>query len=216
MLLQGQGYDSHSQQWQGQQAVKANNAVPQQQHLSYCQVAGKSCHDPGQGQLQGRAPHRFQMLSHLSLTFLKAHQLFCELVTAYCIADGGVHYLHGNTPLGGYGPWVSPDAVLPSRHGKGLWWQEGPKEGSLLAASSTARQQLAGDVQASGVCNWHTAMTVAAMVVGMLPGGAEHLNPEKSVAARARRSSLALLIGRQRDFAHLNSFPMDKNHWYAH
>lgn len=52
----------------------------------------------------------------------------------------GVHYLHGNTPLGGYGPWVSPDAVLPSRHGKGLWWQEGPKEGSLLAASSTARK----------------------------------------------------------------------------
>ncbi len=52
----------------------------------------------------------------------------------------GVHYLHGNRPLGGYGPWVSPDAVLPSRHGKGLWWQEGPKEGSLLAASSTARR----------------------------------------------------------------------------
>lgn len=73
--LASEGYDSHSQQWQGQQAVKANDAVPQQQHLSYCQVAGKSCHDPGQGQLQRRAPHCFQMLSHLSLTFLDAPAL---------------------------------------------------------------------------------------------------------------------------------------------
>ncbi len=55
-----------------------------------------------------------------------------------------------------------------------------------------------GAVQASGLCNWHTAMTVAAMVVEVLPGGAEHSSPEKSVAARARNPTLALLFGCQR------------------
>jgi len=47
--LASEGYDSHSQQRQWQQAVKTNDAVPQQQHLSHCQMTGKSCHDPGQG-----------------------------------------------------------------------------------------------------------------------------------------------------------------------
>ncbi len=82
--LASEGYDSHSQQWQGQQAVKANNAVPQQQHLSYCQVAGKSCHYPGQGQLQRWAAHRFQMLSHLTLTFLNAPAL-CVGMSLLCV-----------------------------------------------------------------------------------------------------------------------------------
>jgi len=57
--------------------------------------------------------------------------------------------------------------------------------------------QLHGAVQASSLCNRRTAMTVAAMVVEVLPGGAEHSSPGKSVAARARKSSLALLSGRQ-------------------
>ena len=58
--------------------------------------------------------------------------------------------------------------------------------------------QLHGAVQASDICNWRTAMTVAAMVVEVLPGGAEHSSRGKSVVARARKSSLALLVGHQR------------------
>ena len=49
-----------------------------------------------------------------------------------------LHYLHGNRPLGGYGPCSCPEAVRPLRRGKGLWLQEGPSSGSRLTASNTA------------------------------------------------------------------------------